>query len=207
MFMSNALLIRLQGITTALIVVSLTFGTLVIGGRVTQAHSAEAAETVNTQTPDVPAVPDDEGSPSTKEDYLILADATCAAFSANTFKILPASLTGLAEYLGELSTKARQLHDELSQIKLSEGDTRELVLVLDQIERSATGLSEAVKATGNTGEVAIEMAFEPSYAHALLGDLNAGIHAWRAGLRSCGPKPLETFEMNDFGEPLNSKLR
>lgn len=205
--MSNALLVRLQGITTALIVVSLSFSALVIGGRLSQADSAEAAITTTAQAPSTPAVPEAGGLTPTKEDYLILADATCAAFSANTFKILPTSLVGLADYLGELSTKARQLHDELSQIKLPEGDVRELVLVLDQIERSATGLSEAVKATGNTGEVAVEMAFEPSYAQALLGDLNAGIHAWRAGLRSCGPKPLETFEMNDFGEPVNSKLR
>ncbi len=205
--MSDALLVRLQGITTTLIVVSLSFGALVIGGRLSQADSAEAAITTTAQAPSTPAVPEAGGLVPTKEDYLILADATCAAFSAKTFKILPTSLVGLADYLGELSTQARQLHDELSQLKLPEGDVRELVLVLDQIERSATGLSEAVKATGNTGEVAIEMAFEPSYAQALLGDLYAGIHAWRAGLRSCGPKPLETFEMNDFGEPVNSKLR
>ncbi len=204
--MSDALLVRLQGITTGLIVLCLSVGTLVVGARISQVTTAGAAVTSIGQEIADPTVTGG-GLKLTKEDYLMLADETCAAFDADAFKIMPTKVSDLAGYLGGLSAKARQLHDALMQIELPEGDTRELVIVLDQIERSATGLGQAVEATAKTGEVAVEMAFEPSYAQALLGDLHAGIHAWRAGLRSCGPRPLDTSEMDDIGEPLNSKVR
>lgn len=204
--MSSGVENRLQRITTILIVVTLSLGAITVAGRITKTSSAGASVTTTAQQSEPSAAAPSSGK-LVKEEYLMLADETCRAFSASTFKILPSTLTNLSGYLGELSSTARELHDQLSQISLPEGDVRELKLVLDQIERSASGLSDAVKAIGNDGEVAVEMAFEPSYAQALLGELNAGIHAWRAGLRECGPKPLETFEMNDIGEPLNSKLR
>lgn len=200
--MSDILLVRLRGITTGLIVLCLSAGSLVVGTRISQVSSAGAAVTSIGQAPAQPLTPK-----LTKEEYLVLADETCAAFDADSFKIMPTEISDLADYLGPLGTRARELHDALMQIELPEGDTRELVLVLEQIERSATGLSQAVEAITKSGETAIEMAFEPSYAQALLGDLNAGIHAWRAGLRSCGPAPLDTAEMDDIGEPLNSKVR
>ncbi len=205
--MSDARIVRLQGITTGLIVLCLSAASLVVGARISQVTSAGAAVTTIGQAVTDPMAAEATTSKLTTEDYLMLADETCAAFDADSFKIMPTKISDLAGYLGGLSARARQLHDALMQIELPEGDTRELVIVLDQIERSATGLSQAVEATAKTGEVAVEMAFEPSYAQALLGDLNAGIHAWRAGLRACGPRPLETSEMDDIGEPLNSKVR
>lgn len=200
--MSDILLVRLRGVTTGLIVLCLSVASLVVGARISQVSSAEAAVTSIGQESTQPTTPG-----LTREEYLVLADETCAALDADSFKIMPTEISGLADHLGPLSARARELHDALMQIELPEGDTRELVLVLEQIERSATGLSQAVEALTKSGETALEMAFEPSYAQALLGDLNAGIHAWRAGLRSCGPAPLDAAESNDIGEPLNSKVR
>lgn len=201
--MSDTLTSRLQAVTTWMIVLCLCASALVVATRLSQTPLEGAAvRAVGASTPpDLPAVE------LTQEEYLVAADLVCEAFNAEDFVIMPTNLSTLDDYLSVTSSRARQLHDALKQIQLPVGDTRELVLVLEAIEQSAAKLIEAFEATAKDGEVAIEMAFEPSYAQALLAELNAGIHAWRAGLRSCGPRPLERFEMNDVGQPLYSKLR
>lgn len=201
--MSDALVGRLQVCTRWMIMLCLAASSMVLGIRIPQGSTSATALAATGEVPSGETT----GTPLTQEEYLATADEICDSFSADDFIIMPKRVEDLGSYLGDLSAKARELHDALVQIQLPEGDTRELALVLENIEQNATQLSQAVDAIGKDGDVAVEMAFEPSYAQALLADLRAGIHAWRAGLRSCGPRPLDSSETNDIGEELNSKVR